>query len=110
MFLFCTSLGAVGVPLDPPRLLGICRTVTRWFILRDQQHPAKDGARVIEGDVDPDLLKLAVIRRRGSSHGMGEPLLVNLLPQAAATEGVSCALVEGPRYIELIAMGVRLRL
>jgi hypothetical protein len=55
-----------------------------WFILRNHQDPVKDGTLIIArgggGDVDPDLLELVVVRRRRSSRGMEETLLVDLLP------------------------------
>jgi hypothetical protein len=102
------SLGAVGVPLDSPRLLRIHRTMMRWFILKNHQHPTEDGTQVVAGDVDPNLLKLATIRRCGSSRVTGEPLLVNLLSQAAAT--MPCALVVGARYVERVTTCARLGL
>jgi hypothetical protein len=56
------------------------------------------------GDMDLDLLELAAVRRCGGSRGVGSStLLVDLLPQPAAAEGMSCALVIGARYIEWIA-------
>jgi hypothetical protein len=89
---FRTSLSVVGVSLNPLHLLEIHRTVTWWFILTNHQDLAKDGTRVVGGDVDLNLLKLAAIWRRGSSCGTREPLLVDLLPQVAGAEGMSCAL------------------
>jgi hypothetical protein len=66
---------------------------------------------VVGGDVDPDLLELTIIWRRGSSHGMGSSmLLVDLLPLPAAVEGVPCALVLHAWYVEQIAVSVGLGL
>jgi hypothetical protein len=50
-----------------------------------------------------DLLELVAIRRRGSSPGTRKPLSVDLRPEAAAVEGVSCALTVGARYVERVA-------
>jgi hypothetical protein len=53
--------------------------------------------------VDPDLLELATIWRCGSSRGAGSSTpLVDLLPQPAAAEGMSCTLVVGAQYVERI--------
>jgi hypothetical protein len=79
--LFRTSLGTVGVALDLTCFLGVRRAVTWWFVLRHRQDTSKDGALVIGGDMDPDLLELPAAWRRGSSHGTGRStLLVDLLP------------------------------
>jgi hypothetical protein len=43
VLLFCTSLGAVVVALDPPCILRISHIVTWWFILGNHQDPTKDG-------------------------------------------------------------------
>jgi hypothetical protein len=70
-----------------------------------------DRALVIGEDMDSDLLELVAARRRGISHGMrGSTLLVDLLPQPAAAEGVSCALVVGARYAEWITVSAELGL
>jgi hypothetical protein len=45
--LFCTLRSAVGISLDPPCLLGICRVVMWCFILGNHQDLAKYGTRVI---------------------------------------------------------------
>jgi hypothetical protein len=61
--------------------------------------------------VDPDLMELTTVWRRGSSRGTGSStLLVDLLPQLAAGEGVSCALVVGARYVEWITVSAELGL
>jgi hypothetical protein len=109
--LFCASLGPVGVALDLTCLLGVRRTVTWWFVLRHHQDPSKDGALVVGADVDPDLLELVTVRRHGSSRGTGSStLLVDLLPQPAAAEGVSCTLVIGARFVERIVTYAELEL
>jgi hypothetical protein len=85
--------------------------VTWWFVLRHHQDLTKDGSLVIGGDVDSNFQKLTTARRRGSSRGTGSStLLVNLLPQPAAAEGVSCTLVIGARYVQWITVYVELGL
>jgi hypothetical protein len=72
---------------------------------------SKDGALVVGGDVDPDLLELATIWRRGSSRGTRSSIpLIDLLPQPTAAEGMSYAFVIGARYVERIAASVGLGL
>jgi hypothetical protein len=98
---FCLSLGAIGVALDPTLFLEICRTMMCRIVLRHHSDPSQDGALVIGGDMDLDLLELATIWRRGSPRGTRSgTLLVDLLPQSASAEAVSCALVVGARYVE----------
>jgi hypothetical protein len=40
---YYTTLDAVGIDLDQTCLLGISRTVTWWFVLRNHQDPVRDG-------------------------------------------------------------------
>jgi hypothetical protein len=109
--LLCPSLGTVGVALDPTCLLRVCRTDPWWLLCRVHQDPPPDGNLVIGGDVDPDLVKLTDVWKCGSSRAArGSTLLVDLLPQSAAQEGVSRTLVIGAWYVERIATGVRLSL
>jgi hypothetical protein len=107
VLLICASLGAVGVALDPMCLLGIRHTMTWRFVFRHHQDLVKDGALVIGGDVDPNLMELAAVRRRGTGRST---LMVDLVPQPAAAEGMSCALVVGARYVERIVACTELRL
>jgi hypothetical protein len=105
------SLGAVGVALDLTWLLRVLRADPWWFIRRNHQDPSLHGTLVIGGDADPDLLKLANIWRRGSSRAARSTmLLVDLLLQPVAAEGVSHTLVIGARYVERNAVGTRLGL
>jgi hypothetical protein len=67
--LFRLSLGAVGVAFDPTCFLGVRHAESWRFVLRHHQDPSQDGALVIGGDEDPDLLELATIWRRGSTRG-----------------------------------------
>jgi hypothetical protein len=54
----------------------------------------QNGALIIGGGVDLDLLELAAIRRRGSPHGTRSGMLeVDLLLQSATAEGVSLLMV-----------------
>jgi hypothetical protein len=55
--LFCPSLSAVGVALDPTCFRRICRIETWWFVLRHHQDLPQDGALVVGGDVDPNLIE-----------------------------------------------------
>jgi hypothetical protein len=109
--LFCSSLGMIGIALDPTCFLGIHRAMTWRFLLPHRQDQSHDGALVVGGDLDPNLLELTVICRRGSSHGTGgSTLLVDLLLQPAAAVGVSCNLVIGARYVEQITASAELGL
>jgi hypothetical protein len=91
--------------------LGVRRAESWWFVLRHHRDPSQDGALIVWGDVDPDLLELVTIWRRGSTRGTrSSTLLVDLLPLLAAAEGVSCALVIGAQYVERIAAGAKLGL
>jgi hypothetical protein len=66
---------------------------------------------VVGRDADPGLLELAHVRRcRGPRVECSVTLLVGLLPQSAAMESVSRALLVGARYVEWVAVGVRLDL
>jgi hypothetical protein len=61
--------------------------------------------------VDPDLLELAAVWRHGSPRGTrSDTLRVDLLPQPASVEGVSCTLVVGARYVERVTANVELGL
>jgi hypothetical protein len=61
--------------------------------------------------VDSDLFELATTWRRGSPRGTrSSTLLVDLLPQPVAAEGVLRVLVIGARYVEWIAAGKKLGL
>jgi 6-phosphogluconate dehydrogenase (decarboxylating) len=92
-------------------LLGVYRADPWWFVHQNHQDLPPDGTLVVGGDTDPDLLKIADVWRRGSScTAWSTTLLIDLLPQSAATEGVSCALVVGARYVEWITAGARLDL
>jgi hypothetical protein len=105
------SLGVVGVAFDPTCFLGVRHAKTWWFVLRHHQDPSQDGALVIGGNVDPDLLELATIWRRGSSCGTrSSTLLVDLLSQLATAEGVLHAFVIEARYVKWIAAGTKLGL
>jgi hypothetical protein len=52
-----SSLGTVGVALDPSCLLGVRRADSWWFVCRNHQNPLPDGTLVIGADADSDLLK-----------------------------------------------------
>jgi hypothetical protein len=111
MLLLRPSLGAVGVALDPMCLLRVRCADPCWFVRRDHPDPPPDGTLVVGGDMDPDLLKLTDIWRCGSSRAArSSTFLVDLLPQRAAAEGMSRALVIGAWYVERIALGARLSL
>jgi hypothetical protein len=108
--LFCPSLSAVGVALDLTWFRRVRHAETWWFVLRHHQDPSQDGALVVGGDMDPDLLELATIWRRGSPRGTrSSTLLVDLLPQPATAEGVSRAVVIGALYVERIAAARKAR-
>jgi hypothetical protein len=96
---FCASLGMQGVSLDVRRFFGVCPTMTWWFVFRNHKHPAEDGVRVVGGDVNPDLLKLAAVRRLGSSCTAAGLLLVDPFPHATSVESMPCTLMVGSRYV-----------
>jgi hypothetical protein len=59
--------------------------------------------------MDPDLLELATIWRHESLRSTGSSTpLIDLLPQSAAVEGMSCALVIDARYVERITVSTEL--
>jgi hypothetical protein len=109
--LFRSSLSAVGIALDLMCLLEVRRADPRWLVCRHHQDPPPDGALVIGGDVDLDLLELTNDLRCGSSRASGSNTLpVDLLPQSATAEGVSRALVIDARYVKRIAEDAELGL
>jgi hypothetical protein len=56
-----SSLGTVGVALDPSCLLRVRHADLWWFVCRNHEDPPPDGTLVVGGDAAPDLLKLADI-------------------------------------------------
>jgi hypothetical protein len=63
---------------------------------------------VVGGDADPGLLEFAAVRRRGSLPSACDVvLLVDHLPQSAATESVPCTLVVDARYVERVTTCAR---
>jgi hypothetical protein len=93
-----------------PRAVPDSHIVTRWFVFRNHEHQAEDGTRVIRGDMDTDLLELAVVWGQGGSCSLRELLLVYPFTQTTSTEGMPQTLLVGARYVEWITAGVRFRL
>jgi hypothetical protein len=109
--LFRPSMGAIGVALDPLCFLGVRRCCDVVVCSLTPPEPAAAWSPGHWGrhgsgpsGTHHHLETWELVRYGGST------LLVNLLPQPAAAEGVSCALVVGARYAEWITVSAELGL